>query len=58
MINVENNFSNLMNFQVNNQVGEYSCSLNLALDIGINVQKEMLKLQNQVINKIIFSDDK
>jgi hypothetical protein len=44
-LNLENNFSTLMNYQLTDQVHEYSRLLNQALEIGTNVHKEMLKLQ-------------
>lgn len=47
-LNMENNFSTLMNYHVNEQASEYTRLLNQALQINTSVHKEMLKLQNKI----------
>jgi hypothetical protein len=48
LVNMENNFSTLMNYEINEQASEYTRLLNQALEINTSVQKEMLKLQNRI----------
>jgi hypothetical protein len=47
-LNLENNFSTLMSYQLSDRVDEYGRLLNQALEIGTTVHKEILKLQNRI----------
>ena len=46
-VNIENNLTALMAFDVNNQASEYGRLLNEALEIGMSVHKEVRKLQDK-----------
>lgn len=46
-VNIENNLTALMSFDVNNQASEYGRLLNEALEIGMSVHKEVRKLQDK-----------
>ena len=46
-VNIENNLSALMAFDINNQASEYGRLLNEALEIGMSVHKELRKLQDK-----------
>lgn len=46
LTSLENNWANLMAFEVSNQTDEYGCLLNDALTIGMSVHKEVNKLKS------------
>jgi len=46
--NLENNFINLMSFDLSHQVNEYTHLVNESLQIGLSVHKELRKLNNQI----------
>jgi hypothetical protein len=46
--NLENNFTNLISFDLSHQVNEYTHLVNESLQIGLSVHKELKKLNNQI----------
>jgi hypothetical protein len=46
--NLENNFTNLISFDLSHQVNEYTHLVNESLQIGLSVHKELRKLNNQI----------
>jgi hypothetical protein len=46
--NLENNFTNLISFDLNHPVNEYTHLVNESLQIGLSVHKELKKLNNQI----------
>ncbi len=48
LANLENNFTNLISFELSHQVNEYTHLVNESLQIGLSVHKELKKLNNQI----------
>ena len=46
--NLENNFTNLISFDLSHQVNEYTHLVNESLQIGLSVHKELKKLNNPI----------
>jgi hypothetical protein len=46
--NLENNFTNLISFDMSHQVNEYTHLVNESLQIGLSVHKELKKLNNPI----------